>query len=222
MCRIMRPNVRVTSPRHPRWWRPSAGCSMMPAACGWVSSRSVSCSSPGRACASGVACARQCPHPRRCRCRRWRSRRGSASCRTSRGPTRAGPSVSSSRWLIAELGWAREAAVDARVAGDSPRGYAQFLVASAEGWSLGARARPGRSGNGVVRRPSGGSRSESGSGRCRQPLPRVLRNPAPAATGGHVEAPVLGQCLERVMLAIRFPAPKAGDVTVDYPLQFGP
>jgi hypothetical protein len=34
--------------------------------------------------------------------------------------------------LIAELGWAREAAVDARVAGDSPCGYAQFLVASAE------------------------------------------------------------------------------------------
>jgi hypothetical protein len=32
---------------------------------------------------------------------------------------------------------------------------------------------------------------------------------------------VLGQCLERVMLAIRFPAPEAGDVTVDYPVQFG-
>jgi hypothetical protein len=45
----------------------------------------------------------------------------------------------SARWLIAELGWAREAAVDARVAGDSPRGYAQFLVASAERCSL-ARA----------------------------------------------------------------------------------
>ncbi|HEV8244359.1 MAG TPA: M56 family metallopeptidase, partial [Polyangiaceae bacterium] len=42
----------------------------------------------------------------------------------------------SARWLIAELGWAREAAVDASVAGDSPRGYAQFLLASAERWNL--------------------------------------------------------------------------------------
>jgi hypothetical protein len=44
-------------------------------------------------------------------------------------------------------------------------------------------------------------------------------------TAGHVDSgasPVLGQCLERVMLAIRFPAPKAGDVTVGYPMQFGP
>ena len=44
-------------------------------------------------------------------------------------------------------------------------------------------------------------------------------------TAGHVDSeasPVLGQCLERVMLAIRFPAPKAGDVTVGYPVQFGP
>ncbi len=44
-------------------------------------------------------------------------------------------------------------------------------------------------------------------------------------TAGHVESeasPALGQCLERVMLALRFPAPKAGDVTVGYPLQFGP
>lgn len=42
----------------------------------------------------------------------------------------------SARWLIAELGWAREAAVDACVAGDRPRDYARFLVASAERWSL--------------------------------------------------------------------------------------
>ena len=44
-------------------------------------------------------------------------------------------------------------------------------------------------------------------------------------TAGHVDSeasPVLGQCLERVMLAIRFPAPVGGDVTVGYPVQFGP
>jgi hypothetical protein len=44
-------------------------------------------------------------------------------------------------------------------------------------------------------------------------------------TAGHVDSeasPVLGQCLERVMLAIRFPAPQAGDVTVGYPMQFAP
>jgi hypothetical protein len=35
-------------------------------------------------------------------------------------------------------------------------------------------------------------------------------------------SPVLGQCLERVMLAIHFPAPEAGDVTVGYAMQFGP
>jgi hypothetical protein len=44
-------------------------------------------------------------------------------------------------------------------------------------------------------------------------------------TAGHVDSeasPALGQCLERVMLAIRFPAPEGGDVTVGYPMQFGP
>lgn len=44
-------------------------------------------------------------------------------------------------------------------------------------------------------------------------------------TAGHVDSeasPALGQCLERVMLALRFPAPKAGAVTVGYPVQFGP
>jgi hypothetical protein len=43
-----------------------------------------------------------------------------------------------------------------------------------------------------------------------------------AAHVGSETSPALGQCLERVLLAIRFPAPKAGDVTVDYPVQFGP
>jgi hypothetical protein len=49
--------------------------------------------------------------------------------------------------------------------------------------------------------------------------------PAGDVTAGHVDSeasPALGQCLERVMLAMRFPAPAAGDVTVDYPVQFGP
>ena len=44
-------------------------------------------------------------------------------------------------------------------------------------------------------------------------------------TAGHVDSeasPMLGQCLERVMLAIRFPPPAAGDVAVGYPMQFGP
>jgi hypothetical protein len=44
-------------------------------------------------------------------------------------------------------------------------------------------------------------------------------------TAGHVDSeasPALGQCLERVVLALHFPAPKAGDVTVEYPVQFGP
>lgn len=44
-------------------------------------------------------------------------------------------------------------------------------------------------------------------------------------TAGHVDSeasPLLGQCLERVMLAIRFPPPQAGEVTVDYPMHFGP
>ena len=44
-------------------------------------------------------------------------------------------------------------------------------------------------------------------------------------TAGHVESeasPVLGQCLERVMLALHFPAPNAGDVTVGYPMLFAP
>jgi hypothetical protein len=44
-------------------------------------------------------------------------------------------------------------------------------------------------------------------------------------TAGHVDSeasPELGRCLERVLFTIRFPAPKAGDVTVGYPLQFWP
>jgi hypothetical protein len=48
---------------------------------------------------------------------------------------------------------------------------------------------------------------------------------AGTVTTGHVDSeasPALGQCLERVMLAIRFPAPQAGDVTVAYPMQFRP
>lgn len=44
-------------------------------------------------------------------------------------------------------------------------------------------------------------------------------------TAGHVKSeasPELGQCLERVMLALHFPAPEAGEVTVGYPMQFAP
>jgi len=44
-------------------------------------------------------------------------------------------------------------------------------------------------------------------------------------TSGHVDSeasPMLGQCLERVMFALHFPAPTDGDVTVGYPVQFGP
>jgi hypothetical protein len=33
---------------------------------------------------------------------------------------------------------------------------------------------------------------------------------------------VLGQCLERVMFALHFPAAKTGDVTVGYPMLFAP
>jgi beta-lactamase regulating signal transducer with metallopeptidase domain len=224
----------------------------------------------------------------------------------------------SARWLIAELGWAREVAVDARVAGDSPRGYAQFLVASAERWSLAraastssvfmantalarriemltsssppihsapkrfallgawalglglaalapscgapqAEAGPSRVRGGPSTAPPGHAsdlkagriavsgrlapdviravlRDEFGRFReCYETLPQprpVLASKlnftigaAGNVTAGHVDSeasPVLGQCLERVMLAIRFPAPKAGDVTVDYPVQFGP
>jgi beta-lactamase regulating signal transducer with metallopeptidase domain len=228
----------------------------------------------------------------------------------------------SARWLLAELGWAREAAVDARVAGDSPRGYAQFLVASAERWSLArtastssvfmantalarriemltssrrihsapkrlallgasalglglaalapascgapqAEAGPSRvqaaAGSGPTTAPprpawglKAGRIAVSGAlapaviravmrdefGRFRecyetlpQPRPVVVSNlnftigAAGNITAGHVDSeasPVLGHCLERVMLAIRFPAPEAGDVTVDYPVQFGP
>jgi hypothetical protein len=47
-----------------------------------------------------------------------------------------------------------------------------------------------------------------------------------AAVDARVESeapsPVLVQCLDRVMLAMRFPAPEAGDVTVRYAMQFGP
>jgi len=48
---------------------------------------------------------------------------------------------------------------------------------------------------------------------------------AGTVTAGRVESeasPALGACLERVMLAMRFPTPAAGDVSVDYPMQFGP
>jgi beta-lactamase regulating signal transducer with metallopeptidase domain len=228
----------------------------------------------------------------------------------------------SARWLVAELGWAREAAVDARVAGDNPRGYAQFLVASAERWSvahaastssvfmantalarriemltsssrqihsapkrfalLGASAlglglaalapascgapqteagpsRVGAAGSGPTPPPPSHSgdlkagriavsgrlapdviravmRDEFGRfrecyGTLPQPRPVVLSTlnftigAAGNVTAGHVDSeasPVLGQCLERVMLAIRFPAPQAGDVTVGYPMQFVP
>jgi hypothetical protein len=44
-------------------------------------------------------------------------------------------------------------------------------------------------------------------------------------TAGQVDAeasPVLGRCLERVMFTLQFPAPKAGDVTVGYPMSFTP
>jgi beta-lactamase regulating signal transducer with metallopeptidase domain len=229
----------------------------------------------------------------------------------------------SARWLIAELGWAREAAVDARVAGDSPRGYAQFLVASAARWSL-ARAASTSSvfmantalarriemltsssrqihsapkrfallgasalglglaalapvSCGAPQAEAGPSQVESAAGSGATPAPpnhswelkagrvevsgrlapdvirgvmrgeldrfrecyETLPEPRPVlvstlnftigaagnVTAGHVDSeasPVLGQCLERVMLAIRFPAPAAGDVTVGYPMQFGP
>jgi hypothetical protein len=46
-----------------------------------------------------------------------------------------------------------------------------------------------------------------------------------SVTAAHVDSeasPVLGQCLERVILALHFPAPEAGDVTVAYPMQFAP
>jgi beta-lactamase regulating signal transducer with metallopeptidase domain len=229
----------------------------------------------------------------------------------------------SARWLIAELGWAREAAVDACVAGDSPRGYAQFLVASAERWSLGraastssvfmantalarriamltsssrqihsapkrfallgasalglglaalapascgapqaeagpARMRGAAGGESTAAVPSPSWDLKAGSiavsGRlaphairavmrdefarfrtCYEAVPEprpVLTaklnftiGAAGSVTSGRVDSeasPVLGQCLERVMLAIRFPAPEAGDVTVGYPMQFGP
>jgi beta-lactamase regulating signal transducer with metallopeptidase domain len=222
----------------------------------------------------------------------------------------------SARWLIAELGWAREAAVDARVAGDRPRGYAQFLVASAERWSLaraastssvfmantalarriemltsssrqihsapkrfvllgasalglglaalapascGAPQAGGAAGSGPTTAPPSHSsdlkagriavsgrlapdviravmRDEFGRFReCYESLPEprpvvvsTLNFTIGAAgnvTAGHVDSeasPVLGQCLEHVMLAMRFPAPAAGDVTVGYPMQFGP
>ncbi|MEO8178937.1 MAG: M56 family metallopeptidase [Deltaproteobacteria bacterium] len=229
----------------------------------------------------------------------------------------------SARWLIAELGWAREAAVDARVAGDSPRGYAQFLVASAERWSLAraastssvfmadtalarriemltssarqihsapkrrallgasalglglaalapascgapqAEAGPSQVRGAAVSGPTTAPPSHSWDlkagrvevsgrlppeairavmrgelGRFREcyetlpePRPVVVSKlnftigAAGTVTAGHVDSeasPVLGQCLERVMLAIRFPTPVAGDVTVGYPMQFGP
>ena len=70
---------------------------------------------------------------------------------------------------------------------------------------------------------------------CYAALPhprRVLRSalnftigPEGNVTAGHVESeasPALGQCLERLMLALHFPAPTAGDVTVRYPLRFAP
>jgi hypothetical protein len=44
-------------------------------------------------------------------------------------------------------------------------------------------------------------------------------------TAGGVESdasPALGQCLERVLFAMRFPAPRGGVVTVSFPMQFGP
>jgi beta-lactamase regulating signal transducer with metallopeptidase domain len=229
----------------------------------------------------------------------------------------------SARWLIAELGWAREAAVDARVAGDSPRGYAQFLVASAERWSLAraastssvfmantalarriemltsssrqihsapkriallgasalglglaalapascgapqTEAKPSQvqvaASSGPTTAPPGHSwELKAGqiavSGRLppaviraamRDELERfrecyeTLPQPRPVVvsklnftigaagkvTAGHVDSeasPVLGQCLERVMLPIQFPAPEAGDVAVVYTMQFGP
>ena len=64
-----------------------------------------------------------------------------------------------------------------------------------------------------------------------QPRPAVMSTlnftigAAGNVTAGRVDSeasPVLGQCLERVMLALHFPAPKAGDVTVDYPMLFAP
>jgi hypothetical protein len=94
-----------------------------------------------------------------------------------------------------------------------------------------------------VRRPSGRGGSESGAGRAcrrrrRRPVSYPLAfedvegaEPTPASSGetlakappGAAEAsPELGQCVERVMLAVRFPAPSGGDVTVGYPVLFGP
>jgi hypothetical protein len=64
-----------------------------------------------------------------------------------------------------------------------------------------------------------------------QPRPVALSNlnftigAAGNVTAGHVDSeasPALAQCLQRVLLAMHFPAPRAGDVTVDYPVQFGP
>ncbi|HEU4581536.1 MAG TPA: AgmX/PglI C-terminal domain-containing protein [Polyangiaceae bacterium] len=229
----------------------------------------------------------------------------------------------SARWLIEELGWAREAAVDARVAGDSPSGYAHFLVASAERWSLAraastssvfmadtalarriemltsssrqthsapkrfalfgasalglglaalapascgapqAEAGPSRAagvaGSGATAAPPSHS-AELQAGRIAvsgamapaviravlrdqfghfrecyeglpQPRPAVASNlnftigAAGNVTAGQVDSaasPALGQCLERVLLALHFPAPRAGDVSVEYPMQFEP
>jgi hypothetical protein len=64
-----------------------------------------------------------------------------------------------------------------------------------------------------------------------QPRPAVASNlnftigAAGNVTAGQVDSaasPALGQCLERVLLALHFPAPRAGDVSVEYPMQFEP
>jgi hypothetical protein len=67
--------------------------------------------------------------------------------------------------------------------------------------------------------------------RLPQPRPVVVSTlrftigAAGQVTAGRVDSeqsPALGACLERVVLAMQFPSPTDGDVTVDYPMQFGP
>jgi hypothetical protein len=48
---------------------------------------------------------------------------------------------------------------------------------------------------------------------------------AGSVAAGHVDSeasPALGQCLERALLAVQFPAPEDGEVTVGYPVLFAP
>jgi beta-lactamase regulating signal transducer with metallopeptidase domain len=204
----------------------------------------------------------------------------------------------SARWFVSELAWSREAAVDAVVAGQDPRGYALFLVASAERSSLARAAcagsvfmahtalnrridmltKPTQNSTRPAQRlalfassalalglvaslaPSswgapveGRLSAQGGSGRLppeqiqavvRQsseafqrcytdvvPAPRpdtgvdlhFVIGPAGRVSSGHVDSQPfveLGECAERVMTKLVFPAPSGGSVSVSYPLQF--